>query len=101
MCKGDKIEYGYDRRISTAEGCGKLCKGQSSMFSFGTNDFGKQKCKDGVCICQCETEASSDGSCPLYRNKGYRLYRFDPGIIVHMIEIFILNWHFHLSNFKY
>ena len=79
MCKGDKIEYGYERRISTAEECAKACKGQSSIFSFGTNDFGKQKCKDGVCMCLCETEASSDGSCPLYRNKGYRLYQFDPG----------------------
>ena len=59
--------------------CAKSCVGVSSMFVYGTNDFGTIRCKGDGCVCFCETEASPDGTCPMNTHNGYRLYRFQSG----------------------
>ena len=80
--KTDK-EYGYDERIETVDECANKCSGLSTMFAFGTNDFGTQRCQNGFCKCICETSATKEGSChPLTSHNGYRLYRFGAGILL-------------------
>ena len=55
--------------------CAKMCQGISTMFVFGTNDYGNDRCYDGGCKCLCETAAKSDGTCNKVSHNGYRLYR--------------------------
>ena len=60
--------------------CAKECKGKASMFIFGTNDFGNDRCSEEGCHCSCETSATPGGTCNMVTNTGYRLYKFfDPG----------------------
>ena len=55
--------------------CAKVCLGISTMFAFGTNDYGTDRCDEGGCNCLCETAAASDGTCNKVSHNGYRLYR--------------------------
>ena len=59
--------------------CAAACKALSSMFAFGTNDYGKTRCSGLKCACLCETSASSDGTCKEVGNTGYRLYKYISG----------------------
>ena len=82
MTLGDEKEYGYGERIKTAEECANKCSGLSSMFAFGTNDFGTQRCDlNGFCKCICETSATKEGFCHQMSHSGYRLYGFGAGIL--------------------
>ena len=72
-CAGSEEPYYH---ISTVTECSKRCKGQSSMFAFGTNDYGTTRCYSTGCTCLCETAASSDGTCSQTSNNGYRLYKY-------------------------
>ena len=72
-CRGSEKDMGY---ISTADECSKKCKGQSSMFSFGTRDYGDSRCGFTGCKCFCETSASMDGTCSQVSHNGYRLYKY-------------------------
>ena len=45
------------------------------MFIFGTNDFGEDKCDNGLCECYCEANTENDGTCEQVDSNGYRLYR--------------------------
>ena len=75
----DEKEYGYGDRIETEEECAKKCRGLSSMFAFGTNDFGNDRCQNGFCKCICETSATKEGFCHQMSHSGYNLYRFGSG----------------------
>ena len=81
-CDGAEIEYGYNETIASVEECANKCRKLSSMFAFGTSDFGNSRCiTGGVCKCLCETSATKQGSCNQIDHKGYRLYRFRPGML--------------------
>ena len=64
-------------RLESVEECAEACTGVSSMFIFGTNDFGKKRCNRKGCKCYCETSAATDGTCNVKNHRGYRLYRYD------------------------
>ena len=72
-CRGEEISK-YNR--DSIEECAMACNGASSMFAFGTNDFGTARCYADGCTCLCETGAREDGTCDTIENKGYHLYRF-------------------------
>ena len=62
--------------VSTLQECARVCKGISSMFAFGTNDFGEDQCISEGCKCLCEVSALKHGECTLLESLGYRLYRY-------------------------
>ena len=73
-CSGKEYSRGY---MANAEQCAVACKGWSTLFVFGTNDFGTNRCNDeGHCRCYCETQALKDGTCSQIDHAGYRLYKF-------------------------
>ena len=71
-CKGTETNEG---KMNSIDECANACRKKSSMFVFGTNDFGGNGCDNQGCKCLCETGANADGSCENVQNKGYRLYR--------------------------
>ena len=73
-CRGEEEYIG---RFETVEECGDACGGVATMFIFGTNDFGKNRCNRNGCKCICEVEAAYDGTCNVKTHRGYRLYRYD------------------------
>ena len=74
-CDGSEKSLDY---MSTIEECAKGCEAEASMFAFGTNDYGKNRCIEAGCMCLCETSASSDGTCNQVSHMGYRLYKYKP-----------------------
>ena len=78
-CGGSEISKGTKKTLSD---CAKTCQGLSSMFIYGTNDFGEDKCKtNGTedCPCYCETSYNKAGECKMVENNGYRLYKYKDG----------------------
>ena len=75
-CAGSETKK---KDVSTADECSKICKSQSSMFAFGTNDYGTERCSSTGCTCLCETAASMDGTCSQTSHNGYRLYKYKTG----------------------
>ena len=72
-CSGSEIgENGYN----DVDDCASYCKGKSTMFAFGTNDFGTTRCYGDGCRCLCETSATKDGTCTTLDHDGYRLYKY-------------------------
>ena len=83
-CDGSEI---YQDNLPSVLDCAAKCQGTSSMFIFGTNDFGKIRCgaaeevgdgvgkKDG-CACFCETAGTINGACKQIESIGYRLYKY-------------------------
>ena len=88
-CDGSETGYGYSEKISTVGECANKCQDSSSMFAFGTNEFGNPRCKDGACWCLCETSATSKGTCNLVSHSGYNLYRYTKGILFSVTVITI------------
>ena len=74
-CGGDEVNKG---RMDSIVKCAKACNGISSMFAFGTNDFGVVRCYSDGCQCICETAAKDDGTCEMADHKGYHLYKYEP-----------------------
>jgi len=72
-CGGSEIWAGH---LATVDECAKSCYGRSSMFAFGTNDYGMERCWEGGCSCYCETAASSEGTCSEGFHLGFRLYKY-------------------------
>ena len=70
-------------KVQDVETCARSCKGVSSMFIFGTNDFGEGRCNKDGCNCMCETSAWPNGTCSMFDpdkyEKGYRLFKYDEG----------------------
>ena len=74
-CGGDEENAG---RKKTLEECANSCRGVSSMFVYGTNDFGQNRCSSVDCLCYCEL-SSKLGQCNQITHNGYRLYRYKSG----------------------
>ena len=72
-CAGSKIKTGSFPFVAD---CAAKCEGISAMFIFGTNDYGRNRCKDQDCDCYCETSASIYGSCNQQSHDGFRLYKY-------------------------
>ena len=82
-CAGSEMKIGM---VPSIGACAEACKDFSSMFAFGTNDYGNSRCSgcpgcsgNPKCQCLCETSASSDGTCKEVRHTGYRLYKYGIG----------------------
>ena len=74
-CGGSEKDTGTKKTLGE---CAKSCREISSMFIYGTNDFGSTKCKTNGkedCPCYCET-SSEDGKCQMVENEGYKLYKY-------------------------
>ena len=72
-CSGKEIPKGEQPSIDK---CASECEGVASMFAFGTNDFGNNRCSGNGCMCLCETSATKEGTCTSVNHKGYRLYKY-------------------------
>ena len=75
-CSGSESFIGEFPSIS---GCASQCKMVSSMFAFGTNDYGTERCNNDGCKCLCETSATEEGTCTIVNHNGYRLYKYSKG----------------------
>ena len=75
-CDGSEISKG---KLPSVDDCASQCKGVSSMFAFGTNDFLKNRCNKEGCNCLCETSATEEGTCERVDHNGYRLYKYSKG----------------------
>ena len=89
-CAGSEMKIGM---VTSIGACSEACKDFSSMFAFGTNDYGNSRCSNYYskwalkfnnkvvtkCQCLCETSASSDGTCKEVRHTGYKLYKVGSG----------------------
>ena len=72
------MEYDY----GTITDCANKCRGLSSIFAVGTQDYGpggrcNWKTKEDKCSCLCETTAD-EGQCIQETHPGYRLYKYQP-----------------------
>ena len=56
--------------------CAEKCRPISSMFVFGTNDYGKTPCDESGCKCYCETESTNVGTCLTKDTMNYDLYTY-------------------------
>ena len=72
-CNGSEIYIG---KFRVPDECAFQCKGKASMFAFGTNDYGKNRCHKDACNCLCETSSTHDGTCTIRDHDGYRLYKY-------------------------
>ena len=77
-CDGQAVIKGLLNKGTelTIKDCAAACMGLTSMFSFGTNDFGQSKCNATKCNCLCETSSTTDGNCSTTDTDGYRLYTY-------------------------
>ena len=75
-CSGSEKDVG---KLHSVDTCGSMCKGLASMFAFGTNDFGTNRCNSDGCSCLCETSAADQGTCDIVGHNGYRLYKYGSG----------------------
>ena len=76
VCAGSQI---YKGKAPDLESCADSCRGISSMFVYGTNDFGTNRCFSDGCECHCETGAMPQGTCSRVSHKGYKLYKYEEG----------------------
>ena len=72
-CDGSEIEKGY---LPYIEDCAANCEEISTMFAFGTNEFGTNRCGAGGCKCLCETGATDERTCNRIDHNGYLLYKY-------------------------
>jgi len=76
-----RFSSGHIGRVGEVSQCAEKCRAISTMFIFGTNEFGFEdqygkRCDGRGCDCYCETEATSDGNCEMEDHEGYNLYKF-------------------------
>ena len=71
----------YIKNSPSVAACAKACSGKASMFAYGTNQFGNNRCSsDGNCRCLCEI-ASANGECTKQvQHTGYNLYKYKSGM---------------------
>ena len=72
-CGGEDVSVGRFHEVSQ---CAEQCRSISSMFIFGTNEFGLTRCDESGCICYCETESTNVGTCNREDDMGYNLYTY-------------------------
>ena len=75
-CSGSEKRMGSFKHIYE---CASKCKGVASMFVFGTNDFGVNRCDSNGCECYCETSATVEGTCSQRNHEGFNLYKYNKG----------------------
>ena len=75
-CSGSELHKG---KLQSVDDCASICKGVASMFVFGTNEFGVNRCDSIGCKCFCETSAMDQGTCNQIDHNGYRLYKYITG----------------------
>ena len=75
-CEGSETNVGWKRTVAD---CADACRDKSSLFIFGTNDFGTNRCLLPCRGCKCFCENTSTfGICEQeIDHDGYRLYRFE------------------------
>ena len=71
-CAGTEVGRGV---LGDVRSCAEACSGISSLFIYGTNDFGGDRCYETGCNCICETAANADGTCARSGHAGYRLFK--------------------------
>ena len=98
-CTGSEIYAGKFDRI---EQCFQKCKRISSIFAWGTNEFGTIRCDEndemGPCKCLCETAAKPGGSCTQTSHNGYRIYRLTPGVFPNFNLRMNRKKHYHIDE---
>ena len=47
-------------KVAAIDECAIKCEGLTQMFAYGTNDFGADGCKDGLCKCHCLNSLNKD-----------------------------------------
>ena len=67
-CVGAEVSKG---RYLKVDGCSLACKGVSTMFIYGSGP----KCNKKGCICWCEINARSNGTCSTSSIQHYNLYK--------------------------
>ena len=75
-CDGLEILFNDEESKNSIVDCANECKGKASMFLYGTNDFGNDRCSENGCSCSCEISATRGGTCNMVSHTGYRLYKF-------------------------
>ena len=71
-CSGSEISKGH---FHTPDECFNACKNDATMFTFGTNEYGEEKCGERGCKCFCQKSATSYGTCDETDHNGYMLYK--------------------------
>ena len=59
-CNETALEESNVTRTRKIDECAAKCKGAAPIFAFGTNDFGGNGCKDGLCKCRCIDISNQD-----------------------------------------
>ena len=67
--------------LTSIDQCAIACKDLASMFAFGTNAFGRDRCHRDGCKCVCQLGARYDGTCDVKEHMGYNLYRFTTNLV--------------------
>ena len=62
---------------STEAECAEVCKYSSTMFAFGSDKYGGEKCQGGTCMCECQRETDGANCNTIKYNKGFNLYRIN------------------------
>ena len=81
---GDKLRCDSSRwmkkgQLESIGECAQSCHGVSSVFIYGTTEWGLSKFCRGTppkCACYCETSADNEGKCSLRSNRNYNLYKY-------------------------
>ena len=55
--------------------CSEKCKKLSPMFAYGTNDFERDGCINGLCKCLC-VNSDDDSTCESINQEEYWVYEF-------------------------
>ena len=80
QCEWQGVDFKEVKRSWTIDECAQQCKGMSSIFVLGTNDYAEndnqKKCFDDGCICRCSIFSSVTGTCELRHNLGFRTYKY-------------------------
>ena len=77
-CNGAEVGAGMSPSLAA---CAESCSGKASMFAYGTNEFGNNRCASGRnCRCLCEM-ASANGVCTKQvQHTGFNLYKYKSGM---------------------
>ena len=62
-------------KAASIEECAIKCEGLTQMFAYGTNDFGANGCKDGLCKCHC-IDALNNHTCRKIKYDEYWIFAF-------------------------
>lgn len=61
------------------EKCAEACYGVSSMFTFGTDDFGRKHSLGDRFACACQTTENENGTCQVISSVTRRLFKYEKG----------------------